>query len=248
MPEQEKSTKKAKRRNKKAKSVEKNNDDAVLLNMDEDEGDVLDGLFNIVDIEEKQLIKQIPACRKQNQGARCLMKCNIDASLTIKDAIGKLKRKNKSVTKCSSFGKEFIVNNGIYDQHKHTRGIIHRDIILRGYLVCIVFLTTHEKTGGIKFWRGSHDFMGAKLVQGIGDRPKDLPRQLEKEGFEEVTVYPQRGKAVIFDGRLLHQSLHHMGIAQRAVLAFWLAPNESTKLNVNQEQYLHQRLHKTSDN
>ena len=87
-----------------------------------------------------------------------------------------------------------------------------------------------------------------QLVQGIGDRPKDLPRQLEKEGFEEVTVYPQRGKAVIFDGRLLHQSLHHMGIAQRAALAFWLAPNESTKLNVNQEQYLHQRLHKTSDN
>lgn len=92
--------------------------------------------------------------------------CDIDACSTIRDVIVKLKRKNESVTKCSSFGKEFIVNNGFYDQHKHTGGIIHRDTIQRGYLVCIVFLTTHEKTGGIKFWKGSADFMRDKPCSG----------------------------------------------------------------------------------
>lgn len=72
MPEQEKCAKKAKR-NKEAKGIGNVNDDLMLMNSNE--GNVLDGLFNIVDIEEKRLIKQIPVCQKQNQGARCLMKC-----------------------------------------------------------------------------------------------------------------------------------------------------------------------------
>ena len=51
MPEQEKCSKKAKR-NKEAKGIGNVNDDFML--MSSNEADVLDGLFNIVDIEEKR--------------------------------------------------------------------------------------------------------------------------------------------------------------------------------------------------
>ena len=60
---------------------------------------------------------------------------------------------------------------------------------------------------------------------GVGNRTKSFNRKLTATKMTTKDVLPMRSKALVFDARLLHQSLAHLGESQRSVLSFAIACN-----------------------
>ena len=74
-------------------------------------------------------------------------------------------------------------------------------------------------TGGIRIWEGSHDFEpGYKF-----EKDKNLKRKIKT--FKTNDVLPKKGHALVFDSRLLHQSLGHFQESERMALSFRSAAN-----------------------
>lgn len=110
-------------------------------------------------------------------------------------------------------------------------GEIHRDTCETtcGHLAVLIFLDNCD-SGGVKFWRNSHDFMPKHQFE-CNNKPKNYIRQLRNQhGGDSITIQPQKNMAVIFDVRLLHQSLAHWGEKQRNVLSFSIACNGCEKV------------------
>jgi hypothetical protein len=98
-------------------------------------------------------------------------------------------------------------------------GMEHRDTVAtaNGYLTVIVFYD-NLTSGGVRLWKESQNFKPGNDF--LSNRPKDLKRSLGK--FEEVVVQPEICKVVVFDSRLVHQSLSFTGFSesQRLSLTF----------------------------
>jgi hypothetical protein len=74
-----------------------------------------------------------------------------------------------------------------------------------GNLLVIVFLQT-SKSGGIKFWKQLQNLHEGNQF-GIGNQPKNLAWSLQS--FEAIVVKAVKNQAIIFDSRLIHQSMMH---------------------------------------
>ena len=101
-------------------------------------------------------------------------------------------------------------------------GTEHRDTIATntGYLTAIVFYD-NLPSGGVRLWKESQNFKPGKDFS--SNRPNDLKRSLGK--FNELVVQPETCKIIVFDSRLIHQSLSFTGFSesQRLALTFQIS-------------------------
>jgi hypothetical protein len=85
----------------------------------------------------------------------------------------------------------------------------------------IVFLQSSE-SGGIKLWKNSQQLFEGNQFE-LNNHLKDLARHLES--FDSIVVNPVKNRAIIFDSRLIHQSMAHKEMYQRCAYSFGIACN-----------------------
>ena len=111
----------------------------------------------------------------------------------------------------------------ILSRRSQSHGKTHRDTECTsvGNLSVIVFLQSSE-SGGIKLWKNSQQLFEGNQFE-LNNRPKDLAQHLES--FDSIVVNPVKNRAVIFDSRLIHQSMAHKEMYQRCAYSFGIACN-----------------------
>jgi len=140
------------------------------------------------------------------------------------------------VKKAICHNPQWICAKSKYGRKHFNHGMEHRDVKEKefGYLTCII-LCDNVDSGGIRFWRKSHGYIPGMDFLDIQQRPKDLNRRLMRQQYEVDIVLPKKDKAIIFDSRLVHQSMVHLGEIQRTALGFIIATNRVVKLNEETE-------------
>jgi hypothetical protein len=145
---------------------------------------------------------------------------------TTKEIVLMLKKKYASIERCTVYSNEWILAypahyQGSCGRLNYRDGTIHRDETRKvNLLSCLVF-SHSAMSGGIKIWLNSQDYEPNK---DHFPTSKDIHRQLDRK-FESVVINPVKNKAVIFDARLLHQSLSHRESYQRVVYGFYIRVN-----------------------
>lgn len=197
----------------------------------------LNGIKVLIDIPESILPMEVPLLEKSTQGKDCprvlVQPKKEDNSLFLGlfcSVKGTLINQFTSIKTCEWYSPVWICAMDKLSRRSSSHGQIHRDTRATkpGYLTVLIFLETSE-TGGIKFWTGSQNFMPGNEF-GVKSRPKNLA-QLLNHKFRVKVETPVRGKALVFDSRLVHQSLAHQADKQRTVLSFTIACNGLRKIN-----------------
>jgi hypothetical protein len=123
----------------------------------------------------------------------------------------------------------------------------HRDTFYRvpGYLTVLIFFGQRQEKGygSAKIWRNSSDFMEEVIyIPNDGEKFHHHDRQLQKlDGGQGLKVNVKDYNCVIFDSRLIHQSLpHSLPGAHRVSLTFYLTlPNLLPPHQTDSEGYVH---------
>ena len=101
------------------------------------------------------------------------------------------------------------------------RGTIHRDVhkSCRGHYTALCFYDSF-KSGGIRIWENTEEYGVGLTLSG-----KNVRRYLNRH-YSVKDELPQRYHVLVFDGRLLHQSLPHLDPDKyRIALSFQIAVN-----------------------
>lgn len=106
---------------------------------------------------------------------------------------------------------------GSCGRYATAHGAIHRDLTSTDTMTVCIFNQTAE-TGGITFWLGSESYMEG--VVEFDDFP-NVKRDLDTK-YKRVTIHPKKGTAVVFDSKLMHQSMCHQEPNQRMTYSFYL--------------------------
>ena len=197
---------------------------------------LLDGCIVLVDIDESSLPKLVPLLKKGEPGTTrpCVLvqpneKEDSDFGITFNNICRSVAKslmfKFPCINNCVCYSPMWICAMDKFARRSSSHGKIHRNTKSTsiGYLTVIIFLES-STTGGIKLWPGSQDYMPGKEF-GVGDRSKDFNRKLDATMTATEEVAPMRSKALVFDARLLHQNLAHLGESQQSVLSFGIACN-----------------------
>jgi len=81
-------------------------------------------------------------------------------------------------------------------------------------------------TGGVMIWEGLYDFEPGYRFE----KDKNLKRKIKT--FKTNDMLPKKGHALVFDSRLLHQSLGHFQESERKALSFRGAANNLPMIKV----------------
>ena len=196
----------------------------------------LDGIKLMIDIPESILPVAVPLLEKSTQGRdlpRVLVQPKEEDNSLFRELFrsveGTLINQISSIKSCIWYSPIWICAMDMLSRRSSSHGQIHRDTTTTkcGYLTVLIFLETSE-TGGVKFWTGSQNFMPGNEF-GVNARPKNLAQLLNRK-FRVNVETPVRGKALVFDSRLVHQSLAHQADKQRTVLSFTIACNGLRKI------------------
>ncbi len=87
--------------------------------------------------------------------------------------------------------------------------------------LCDCFSQSSESRG-IKLWKNSQQLFEGNQFE-VNNRPKSLARHLEL--FDSIVVNHVKNRAIIFDSRLIHQSMAHKEMYQRCTYSFGIACN-----------------------
>lgn len=212
-------------------SCQISNNDSLLGH----EKDPLDG-FILHDEINKELVKKmsknIPKLEKVG-GVRRICR-NEDKFVgekilkEVEEAVKELLSKHGVAEKMGIFNDEWILACPVSKCRNVHHGPIHRDCTEGpGYLTCIIFVgETDENYGKIKIWKESQNIHPADLFHTL---PANIRRILDK--LTTVDIGPDMStNIVIFDSRLLHQSLIHQGDYQRSAFSFYVNVGERKPL------------------
>lgn len=186
----------------------------------------VDGLFFQTTISDSITNKlQTPLLPPQFRGIRHLIKNNETFAskelmrvihAAVKAELGKV-----GITGLMKFSnEEWIVAPPLRNQRVRSSGIIHRDVPYKssGYLTVIILLgkTSERGYGSINLWQNSHLLESGRTSH----YPKNFKRDhLDKCGPATIDL---KKNLIIFDSRLIHQSLPHSQDVQRNALSFYI--------------------------
>lgn len=186
----------------------------------------VDGLFIQTTISDSITNKlHTPLLPPQFRGVRHLIKNNEsfaskELMTVIHDAV-KAELGKVGITGTMKFSnEEWIVARPLRNQRVKNPGIIHRDVPYKssGYLTVIILLGTLEHGyGSIQLWQNSH------LLE--SGRTADFPPNFKRDKLKKcpsTEIEPADGNLIIFDSRLIHQSLPHTQDEQRNALSFFI--------------------------
>jgi hypothetical protein len=183
-----------------------------------------DGMIMEFKVDESVLPERLPICPPARSGARVLLKVEDDLSPLYHHISEKIKSVWPEVWKVTCYNPQFIASPECSVRDRWTDGLAHRDTPREqsGRLTAIIYFDDLD-SGGIKFWIDSHNFRGGHDF--LSNRPRHLMEHLQR-GFEEVISLPKKYTCVLFDSRLLHQSLVYLGDdCQRLALGIMVATN-----------------------
>ena len=193
----------------------------------------LDGMLIRMYIEQQYMPSPPPDLRRGDPGVnkvRVIIKAK-DEYKELCNHISKKLMKSMCISDCAFFDPHWICAMGVFERKSRQSGEIHRDTYetTGGHLAVLIFLDDCD-SGGVKFWRNSHDFMSGEQFD-RNKKPKNYLRKLRNQhGGDTVIIQPQKNMAVIFDVRVIHQSLAHWGEKQRNVLKYSIACNGCEKV------------------
>ena len=181
----------------------------------------VDGLFFQTTISDSITNKlQTPLLPPQFRGIRHLIKNNetfaSNELMRVIHAAVKAELGKVGITGLMKFSnEEWIVAPPLRNQRVRSSGIIHRDVPYKssGYLTVIILLgkTSERGYGSINLWQNSHLLESGRTSH----YPKNFKRDhLDKCGPATIDL---KKNLIIFDSRLIHQSLPH---SQYYVYAF----------------------------
>jgi len=157
---------------------------------------------------------------------------------TTNEIVTMLDRKYNSIERCTVYSIEWVLAypahyQGSCGRPTYADGEIHRDECRKvNLLSCLVFGHSAQ-SGGIKLWLDSQNYEPNK---DCFPDSKNLPRLLDRK-FKSVVINPVKNLAVIFDARLLHQSLSHRESYQRVVYGFYIRVNGNRLKDYNSVRY-----------
>ena len=220
-----------------------------------------DGMIMVMSVNESLLPKFVPVLAPHNVGVRAVLR-NKDGSngRALANFVKEAVMKWEGVKRVAMSSFVFVSNLPRSQQGTAGRilgrdGLIHRDglgnnkeIFEITVLVPMDTYVTEETakvpakpTGGIKIWRESHRHCPDRTFggsRGDGKEPvKNLNQVLDRKFGVPFEWHPVKGEALLFDSRLLHQSLLHRAESCRHCFGFRLRINayEPHKLSNNTE-------------
>ena len=184
----------------------------------------LDGAIMISSCKEDQLPVHVPILQDRERAPRVLMKVKNPKQLEslYSEVSGMILDLYPHVESVKCYSAQFCACLPSAKRTSWGHGTEHRDTIATntGYLTAIVFYD-NLPSGGVRLWKESQNFKPGKDFG--SNRPKDLKRSLNK--FNDLVVQPETCKIIVFDSRLIHQSLSFTGFSesQRLALTFQIS-------------------------
>ena len=107
---------------------------------------------------------------------------------------------------------------GSCGRYVSTHGEIHRDVKNQTDTLTVIVFNQTAETGAITLWLGSEYYLpGVTEFEHIDNVMRDLDTK-----YERVTIHPKKGTAVVFDSKLMHQSMCHQEPNQRISYSFYV--------------------------
>jgi hypothetical protein len=186
----------------------------------------LGGFLIEVDLEESIIPTFAPVLKKSDPGVgrpRILVKAK--ACTPLFNSVKNILQQNfaMDINSCKCHSPIWICAMDILSRRSQSHGKIHRDTECTsvGNLSVIIFLQA-SKSSGIKLWKNSQQLFEGNQFE-VNNRPKDLARHLES--CDSIMVNPVKKRAIIFDSRLVHQSMAHKEMYHRYAYSFGIACN-----------------------